>query len=189
MFKKFLNTLIFSQLLIFNSFSFSQDLTSLNDTNTENITNQSISKKNFDTAKNSIVKIEIEDLNTHSKSSLGSGFFIDNKGNLITNYHVISSYVLNPLKYKIVLYFENGLIEDAFVKGFDVVNDLALLSTKNQKSKYFLNYKKQEVIGEKIYSFGYPLNIGFTMAEGTGNDIPKHSFTQDILSLVQLTVG
>ena len=37
-----------------------------------------------------------------SQSSVGSGFLIDEDGHLITNYHVVSQYALQPSRHRLV---------------------------------------------------------------------------------------
>ena len=48
-----------------------------------------------------VVKIEVVETSSAAKASTGTGFFADNSGRVVTNYHVISKLVHSPERYRI----------------------------------------------------------------------------------------
>jgi serine protease Do len=62
-----------------------------------------------------------------SQSSVGSGFLVDDSGLLVTNYHVVSQYALQPSRHRLVYATVDGRQGALQLLAFDVVHDLALL--------------------------------------------------------------
>ena len=62
-----------------------------------------------------------------SQSSVGSGFLVDESGLLVTNYHVVSQYALQPSRHRLVYATVDGRQGALELLAFDVVHDLALL--------------------------------------------------------------
>ena len=114
---------------------------------------------------------------------IGSGFFIDERGYIITNHHVIDSMV-NP-KYEgysrlyIKLYDDPDTKIPAKVIGYDQVLDLALLKTEiTPKYVMKLGSSKNLQIGDKVSAIGTPLGL-----EGTFTSGIISSFDRKLLSL------
>jgi len=102
---------------------------------------------------------------------IGSGFFIDERGYLITNYHVIESEV-NP-KYEGYsrLFIKTGDSTDirvpARVIGWDPVLDIALLKTEIKPPVVFsLGTSEDLKIGHRIYAIGSPAGLEQTLTSG-----------------------
>ena len=87
--------------------------------------------------------------------SIGSGFFIDNKGNLLTNYHVIR----DAIKVFIQLPKYGAQTYLAEVKSVYPKLDLALLKTDQYKNTAFLELgdSSEIVKGDELLAVGYPL--------------------------------
>ena len=69
------------------------------------------------------------DTAANNKTSTGTGFVVSSNGLVATNYHVVSSAVNTPDKYRIELLQEDETtVHLATVVNIDVVNDLALLT-------------------------------------------------------------
>lgn len=103
---------------------------------------------------------------------IGSGFFIDRNGYVLTNYHVISSEV-DP-KYEGFSRLFIKLSEDseeripAKVVGWDSELDIALLKTEVKPDYFFhLSRDYKAVPGDKIYAIGSPGGLKNTMTSGT----------------------
>jgi S1-C subfamily serine protease len=62
-----------------------------------------------------------------SQSSVGSGFLVDDSGLLVTNYHVVSQFALQPSRHRLVYATVDGREGALQLLAFDVVHDLALL--------------------------------------------------------------
>jgi len=104
--------------------------------------------------------------------SIGSGFFIDKKGYILTNYHVIESEV-DP-EYKgysrlfIKLSDERGEKIPARVIGWDRHFDIALLKTEIEAPYVFsFSDDNQFSLGEKIFAIGSPGGLNNTITSGT----------------------
>jgi len=87
--------------------------------------------------------------------SSGTAFFINNKGHLLTNNHVVEGCSLNKITYKNNDY-------DAKLIATDKTLDLALLKA-DLKPKSFFNLSKDEAKKlNKVYVAGYPLGKGLS---------------------------
>jgi len=102
---------------------------------------------------------------------IGSGFFIDRRGYLVTNYHVIESEV-NP-EYEgfsrlfIKLPDDNDTRIPAKVIGWDPVFDLALLKTEVTPPAVFqLGASDTLAVGNRIYAIGSPAGLEQTLTSG-----------------------
>jgi hypothetical protein len=103
------------------------------------------------------------------KTSIGSGFYVSEDGLLVTNYHVISAAVWDPDKYQIDLVYQDGTTKEVELLYLDVVHDLALVRAPVSESGFFSIAATPPSVGEKIYSFGNPQDLGFTIVEGNYN--------------------
>ncbi len=104
--------------------------------------------------------------------SIGSGFFIDKKGYILTNYHVISSEVDPEYKGFSRLYIklsdDRGEKIPARVIGWDRHFDIALLKTEIDAPYVFSFASEDEFkLGEKIFAIGSPGGLNNTITSGT----------------------
>lgn len=102
---------------------------------------------------------------------IGSGFFIDRRGYLVTNHHVIDSMV-NP-KYEGFSRLYIKLLEDSDTKipakvvGYDSVLDLALLKVEVEpKFVLELGTSSDLKIGDKVSAIGTPIGLEGTLTSG-----------------------
>ncbi|MDC7232400.1 MAG: trypsin-like peptidase domain-containing protein [Spirochaetales bacterium] len=104
--------------------------------------------------------------------SIGSGFFIDKSGYILTNYHVIESEV-NP-EYKgysrlfIKLSDDRGEKIPARVVGWDRHFDIALLKTEIE-APYVFSFARDShfALGEKVFAIGSPGGLNNTITSGS----------------------
>lgn len=102
---------------------------------------------------------------------IGSGFFIDRRGYIVTNYHVISSEVDADYEGYSRLYIKLADDPDtrvpARVVGWDPVFDLALLKTEITPPAVFqLGSSKDLRLGARIYAIGSPAGLDQTLTSG-----------------------
>jgi len=103
---------------------------------------------------------------------LGSGFFIDNQGYVITNYHVIASEVDPSYEGYSHLYIkrddQEGEKIPAKVIGWDPQMDLALIKTEI-RVPYSFSFAPKGVyeLGESIFAIGSPGGLEKTLTTGT----------------------
>jgi len=135
----------------------------------------------FKTLHDRIYQIQTIELNSGSKTSLGSAFQIDANGLLVTNFHVVASYVLEPDKYRIEYVNHAGKTGLLEVQDLDVVNDLALVK-HNDGYKNYLELSNGNVVqGEAVFSMGNPHDLGMTVVPGTYNGLTAHSYYDRVL--------
>ncbi len=115
--------------------------------------------------------IRIEKGLGYSDISIGSGFFIDERGYIVTNYHVIESEVNPEYEGYSRLYIKTS--EDSETKipakvvGYDSVMDLALLKAEiTPKYVFQLGSSENLEIGDQIYAIGSPLGLEKTITSG-----------------------
>ncbi len=103
---------------------------------------------------------------------IGSGFFIDSNGYLLTNYHVIESEVNPSYKGYSRLFIktdeESGDRIPARVVGWDKNFDLALLKTE-MDVPYVFSFANQKMpeLGDRISAIGSPGGLAKTLTSGT----------------------
>ena len=115
--------------------------------------------------------IKIEKGLGYSDISIGSGFFIDERGYIVTNYHVIESEVNPEYEGYSRLYIKTSKDSEtkipAKVIGYDSVMDLALLKAEITPDFVFqLGSSENLEIGDQIYAIGSPLGLEKTITSG-----------------------
>lgn len=106
-----------------------------------------------------------------SPEASGSAFVVDTKGLAITNYHVVASALLEPERYRLGWQSATGAQGDARIIAADLHNDLAVITLDSPQPSAFIlrDALPALAIGDKLYSMGNPLDIGFTVSEGSYN--------------------
>jgi serine protease Do len=117
-----------------------------------------------------IVQIRILETSSGSRVALGSGFCVSAAGEIVTNYHVIADLVHEPEKYRAEIVSFDGRTSPLTLLNFDAVNDLAVVAG-NAPSSFFELYTPPLQKGMRLYSMGVPLDLGFTIVEGTYNGL------------------
>jgi S1-C subfamily serine protease len=121
----------------------------------------------------------------YPERSLGSGFFIDRRGYILTNYHVIETEV-NP-EYegfsRLYIKLPNRVEEKipAKVVGWDLVFDMALLKVEIEPQFIFNIAADIEVEpGDKVYAIGSPLDplLENTITSGIVSATSRRHFIQ-----------
>jgi serine protease Do len=136
-----------------------------------------------------LLQIRIVDNTTNSKSTIGSGFFIDENGTIATNYHVISKHVFKPKQYRVEYVTHDGEVHDADLLHIDVIHDLALLSGDAVDTPFLKISDQLLDKGVRIYTLGNPLDLGMTIVEGTYNGITQDTMHERILLSGALNPG
>ena len=103
---------------------------------------------------------------------LGSGFFLNEEGYLITNFHVIEGETQISLE---VYHQQNGQLERKVYKQIRIVamnkfQDLALLKVEDKEASKFawvpLADSDALAVGERVFAIGSPLGLERTVTEG-----------------------
>ena len=122
------------------------------------------------------------------QSSIGSGFLVGADGLAITNYHVVSQYALEPKTYRLEFARPDGTQGALTLLAIDVANDLAVVRLDGADLPH-LEFDPTALAGEiprgeRVYAMGNPLDIGFTIVEGTYNGLVERSYNE--LSLIHI---
>jgi len=129
----------------------------------------------FKRFQNRIVQIRILEASSGSRVALGSGFSVSQDGEIITNYHVVSELVQKPKKYRAEIIYFDGHASPLRLLNFDAVHDLAVVAGDSSARHYFEMEAAPPPQGTRAYSIGTPLDLGFTIVEGTYNGLLKES--------------
>ena len=138
-----------------------------------------VARRVYERAKGQLMQIRTLLKSQDSQASVGSAFVVSEQGHVITNYHVISQFALEPDRYRLryaTTEGEGGAIE---LLDIDVRRDLALLRIKDFKPEGVLRFRPLEQPlskGDRIYSMGNPHDVAFAVVEGTYNGLVERSF-------------
>ena len=118
------------------------------------------------------------------QSSLGSGLLVTADGLAITNYHVVSQYALEPATYRLEYAAPDGSRGPLKLQAIDVVNDLAVVQLDKPAAAFF-EFEPRALSGtlpkgERLFAMGNPLDLGFTIVEGTYNGLVDYSYNERI---------
>jgi serine protease Do len=143
----------------------------------------------FSRYKERLVQVRVLLNSANEQSSLGSGFAVRDDGAngawFITNYHVVSSLAINPEKFRIELRPTSERSVKATLVAVDVIHDLALLRAEPVSGTapwpvFSLRDGVQQQ-GEKIFSLGNPLELGFLISEGIYNGLVESRIYEQML--------
>jgi serine protease Do len=137
----------------------------------------------FDAARDKLVQIRILTRAGSTQSSVGSGFLIAADGSSLTNYHVISQLVLEPQRFRAEYVRVDGKRGEVALVAFDVIHDLALVRLEGISNAPHFNLREASDPlrqGEKIFSLGNPLDLGFAISEGTYNGLVERRLYDQI---------
>src|SRR5579871_2937636 len=115
-------------------------------------------------------------------SSTGSGFLVTADGLAITNYHVVSQFAFDPRTYRLQYIAADGNRGDAALLAIDLANDLAIVRIDKRDAPFFA-FDEAAIAGglpkgERLYSMGNPLDLGFTINDGIYNGLVERSYNE-----------
>ncbi|MDQ6638171.1 MAG: serine protease [Pseudomonadota bacterium] len=158
-------------------------------------------RKVYEQARSQLVQIRTVLKGRASQTSVGSGFFVTAQGHILTNFHVVSEAALKPDRHDLVYVTADGREAPLVILQLDVLHDLALLragdaggSAASGAAKTFdaLPFRPADEPlsqGERIYSLGNPLDVGFAVTQGTYNGLVRRSFYPQIFFGGALSAG
>jgi serine protease Do len=118
------------------------------------------------------------------QTSIGSGFLVSADGLAITNYHVVAQVALEPKTYRLEYAAADGSQGEVTLLGVDLPNDLAIVRLDKHDAPFFAFDERAMAgdlpRGERLYSMGNPLDLGFTIVEGTFNGLVERSYSERI---------
>ncbi len=103
--------------------------------------------------------------------STGSGFQINEKGHIATNYHVVSSLIHKPGTYRMECIDKDGTHRPLVLANIDIVNDLAIVQCDGLADTFFELKESRLRKGAKIYAMGNPYDLSMAIVEGNYNGL------------------
>ena len=95
-----------------------------------------------------------------TNKGLGSGVVIDDRGFIVTNYHVIKDASIIR-----ILTYENDVYDAALI-GFNDVVDVAVLKVDTSLPDLKFGDSDDVQVGERVIALGNPAGLSFTVTEG-----------------------
>lgn len=116
--------------------------------------------------------------NGRTQSTVGSGFLVGTSNLAVTNYHVVSQMALDPDVYTAEYIDTDGNTGPVELMAVDVLHDLAVVRVNRNGSGFFKVPEEPVRLrqGQKLYSLGNPLDLGFAISEGGYNGVLQRNF-------------
>lgn len=115
-----------------------------------------------------VIENAVESVATiRTDTSQGTGFFISDKGYLITNYHVVEGASAAGV------FTYDGENHRVSLIGYNEDMDLALLKINSTYPELELGNSEDINIGEKVVAIGNPLGLQFSVSEGIVSAIDR----------------
>ena len=164
-------------------------------------------RKVYEQARSQLLQIRTVLKGRASQTSVGSGFVVSGDGHIITNFHVVSEVALEPATHDLVYVTADGREARLDILMLDVLHDLALLKPAAASAKdtakeaaardtppawsalSFRPARQALAQGERMYSLGNPLDVGFAVIEGNYNGLVERSFYPQIFFSGALSAG
>jgi serine protease Do len=154
-------------------------------------------RKVYEQARGQLVQVRTVLKGRASQTSVGSGFIVSGEGLVITNFHVVSEVALEPETHDLLYMTADGREAPLQILMLDVLHDLALLRMVPDpdappvtwQALSFRPTKQALAQGERMYSLGNPLDVGFAVIEGNYNGLVERSFYPQIFFSGSLSSG
>ena len=127
-----------------------------------------------------VLQVQVIERQSQSKSGIGSGFLAAPGGLVITNYHVIADLANHPGDYQARYLAADGSRGNLELVNVDVVHDLAVLKSSDPFPPPLQIADHSPRQGTRLYSMGFPYDIGLTIVEGTYNGLLEKSLYERI---------
>jgi serine protease Do len=127
-----------------------------------------------------VYQIQVIEVASGEKSTIGSGFQITPEGHIATNYHVVSKVIHDPDLYRLEYVRTTGETGNLTVLDVDVVHDLAVVIGNDLPEVYIPLGSASLEKGTRIYSLGNPEDLGMAIVEGTYNGLLEKSLYEEI---------
>lgn len=160
----------------------------------------------YASAQQDLLQLRVLLKNGNSQSSVGSGFLIGNSNLVVTNFHVVSQIALEPETYFGEYKDTQGKSGSIELLAVDVLHDLAVVRVARNGTGFFkvphipstaphaaANNEQPALVklnqGQHLYSLGNPLDLGFTISEGTYNGISARGFSDQLMFTGAVNAG
>jgi hypothetical protein len=146
-------------------------------------TPSSTAQKLYSAAKADLLQVRSLLKTGRTQSSVGSGFLVGTSNLVLTNYHVVSQFALDPDTYTGEWVDTAGQRGNIELLAVDVLHDLAVVRVNRYGTGYFKLGDKPVTLtqGQYLYSLGNPLDLGFAISEGAFNGVIARSFYEQLM--------
>ena len=143
----------------------------------------SAAQKLYTAARADILQVRVLLKNGRTQSSVGSGFLIGTGDLVVTNYHVVSQFALDPDTYVGEWVDTSGQRGNVELLAVDVLHDLAVVRVSRHGTGFFKMPAQLASLtqGQYLYSMGNPLDLGFAISEGSYNGVVTRSFYDQLM--------
>jgi S1-C subfamily serine protease len=137
----------------------------------------------YSSARGDLLQIRMLLKNGRTQSTVGSGFLVGEGDLVVTNYHVVSQMALDPDVYTAEYVDTDGNSGPVELMAVDVLHDLAVVRVDRQGSGFFKMPERPLKLsqGQRLYSLGNPLDLGFAISEGAYNGVVTRSFYDQLM--------
>ncbi len=148
-------------------------------------------QKLYSSAKNDILQVRTLLRRGRTQSTVGSGFLIGNSNLVITNYHVVSQFALDPDIYTGEWVDTSGQRGNVELLAVDVLHDLAVVRVSRKGTGFFNvpEHLAKLTQGQYLYSLGNPLDLGFAISEGSYNGVITRSYYDQLMFTGPINAG
>ncbi|MCA1855058.1 serine protease [Massilia oculi] len=137
----------------------------------------------YASARGDLLQIRMLLKNGRTQSTVGSGFLVGTGNLVVTNYHVVSQMALDPDVYTAEYVDTDGNSGPVELMAVDVLHDLAVVRVNREGSGFFKvpEHPVRLTQGQRLYSLGNPLDLGFAISEGAYNGVVTRSFYDQLM--------
>lgn len=134
-------------------------------------------EKIYETIEPAVVEIQTFDKNGN-KLKLGTGFFINGQGEIITNFHVIDGAA------SVIVVCDSVTYDVTKVVDYNIDVDLAKLSIETKNNMWLQLEEGETLTGEHVYALGSSLGLTNTFSDGI---VSNANFVLDGIKYIQTT--
>jgi hypothetical protein len=151
----------------------------------------SAAQKLYSSAKADLLQVRSLLKSGRTQSSVGSGFLIGTSNLVLTNYHVVSQFALDPDTYTGEWVDTAGQRGNVELLAVDVLHDLAVVRVSRNGTGVFQvpEHLARLSQGQYLYSLGNPLDLGFAISEGSYNGVITRSFYDQLMFTGPINAG
>jgi S1-C subfamily serine protease len=133
----------------------------------------------FESARDSVVSVDtmvrvrrLDMRVTEQQAGTGSGFFWDDAGRIVTNFHVVREAAVNPDAVGLRVVLADRTAWDARIVGVAPDYDLAVLAIgdpgfpQSKAKKIKIGSSEDLKVGQKVFAIGNPYALSLTMTNG-----------------------
>ena len=132
----------------------------------------------FERSRDRLLQVRMIDRSTQAQASIGSGWIASADGLVVTNYHVVSQFVLEPERYAVESVRSDGTRGPLAVLAVDVLHDLAVVRMPGTDLPALRLNDDILRKGDRGFAMGNPHDLGLTIVEGTYNGLVEYTLNE-----------